>query len=84
MLSHCSGFVVTTKHDHLLWEVQFQAVKEHKNFERKNTSIDVVSKEEQICLRNTFRVDNLFEHVNHVIVLSVDVTDDDDGLLHFK
>ena len=35
-------------------------------------------------LRNSFWVDDFLEHVNHVIELSMDVTDDDDWLLDLE
>ena len=36
----------------------------------------------EYLLRNSFRIDYLLEHVNHVEELTVDVANDDDGLLN--
>lgn len=46
---------------------------------------DLVLNQALICLlRNAFRVNDFLEHVNHVIELTMYVTDDNDWFLDFK
>ena len=114
MLSHGSRFMVAPEHDHLSRVVQFKAEQKHAHLQRKNSPVNVVAQEKEICptmkvkhkidiqtqerhksqvrvsnqksafchLRwDAFRVDNFLKHVDHVIELSVDVSDDNHRLL---
>ena len=114
MLSHGSRLMVAPEHDHLSRVVQFKAEQKHAHLQRKNSPVNVVAQEKEICptmkvkhkidiqtqerhksqvrvsnqksafchLRwDAFRVDNFLKHVDHVIELSVDVSNDNDRLL---
>lgn len=84
VLCHSSGLVVTSEHNDVLGVVQFEAEKENAHFKREDATIDVISQEQKIGSRDALWIDNLFEHVNHVKELTMDVTDDDDRLLDAK
>lgn len=84
MLGHGARFVVASEHDHVARVVELEAEKEYAHFERIDTSIDVVAKEQKARRWDTLRVNDLLEHMDHIIELSVDVTDDNDRLLDAK
>ena len=45
-LSHVSRFVVASEQDHVLGEVKFDREEQHAHFDSKNSTVNVVSKEE--------------------------------------
>ena len=49
MLSHCSRLMVAPEHDHLSRVVQFKAEQKHAHLQRKNSPVNVVAQEKEIC-----------------------------------
>lgn len=84
VLCHGTTFVIPSQHDNLFREVDLEAVQEHQHFQRENTSINIVTKEEQVSIGQSSWVNNFFEHVDHVVELAVNVTNNDNRLLNFE
>ena len=82
MLSHGSRLVIASKHDNVTWVVQLEAEKEDADFKGEDAAIDVITEEEQVCGGDALGVDDLLKHVDHVVELSMNVTNDDHGLLY--
>lgn len=57
----------------------FYGKKEKSNFKAKNASIDVISKEKIV---DGGGMASLLEHVIEIIILSVEVSNHDNGFLH--
>lgn len=85
MFSHGSALVVSPQHNHLLRELDFHCVQEDEHFEREEAAIDVVSQKEKIDVwRASPWIDNLFEHMYHIKILAVNVSDDYYRLVHLQ
>ena len=82
MLSHGSRLVIASKHDNVTWVVQLEAEEEDADFKGEDAAIDVITEEEQVCGGDALRVDDLLKHVDHVVELSMNVANDDHGLLY--
>lgn len=92
MLCHCPRLVITSEHRDLFGVLQLQRKQVQTDLQTEDASVHIVAQEKQIlsykgqtkfdCLRSkSFRVNNFVEHVDHVVVLAVDVADNDNGLL---
>ena len=82
MFCHCSTLVITSKQNNFSWIVDLETEQEYADFNGVVSSVNIVSQEQHIALWQVALVNNLLEHVDHVVKLAVDVSNDDDWLLH--
>lgn len=77
-LCHVAGLVVAAQKHHILWEVKLDGEQKDADFNAEDATINVVTKEEIV---ETTRLTGFADHVEQVSVLTMDVTNDTDGLL---
>ena len=80
-LGHVARLVVSSEHNHILWEVQLDSEEEDTDFDSEDAAIDVVTKEEVVQAARLARFRN---HVQQISVLAVNITHDADRLLNLN
>ena len=80
-LSHVSRLMIAPEHDHVPWEVQLNSEEQDTHFNAKDSSVNIVTKEEVV---ETTRLPSLADHIEQVCVLSMDISDDTDWLFNLN
>ena len=77
-LGHLTALMVPSQHVDSPRKVKFKGVKEKDNFAGEGASIYIVSEEEVFGL---LRITSDIEHLDEVIVLSMDISNDSDWVI---
>ena len=80
VLGHGDRLVVSTEERDLRWKIDFEAEKENANLDGVVATVDVVAQEKHVGLGQIAVVNDLLEHVDHIVELAVDVAHDDHRL----
>jgi hypothetical protein len=72
--------MISSKQNHISRIIDFETKEINQYLDGKVTSVDVVTEKECFAfVAYLFLVNNLFEHVNHIVVLPMNITNDNNG-----
>jgi len=82
MFRHGATFVISAQHNYIFGVIKLEAEQENADFEGKYASINIVAQEKQVRFWDALRVNHLLKHVDHVVELAVDVTNNNYGFIY--